>query len=372
MNAPNLPLYYRDARKPRPMRGNGHHGLWYERFFDQYDEQWRVYEESKDEHTSEGKREWLKTVTGKAGDSAALQAAGERLTALCLSLGGDFRVVSAPWHFATGLGNPHPVENGFLWHPTLGAPFLPGAALKGLLRAWVEAWMEFDDAAQRTATLHRWFGSEDKDPAACERDSQSGGFIFFDALPVAPVELKADVMTPHMGGWYEQGGEAPLNPEVTPADWHNPVPVPFLVADRPKFLVAVAPRSEAEKADAVMAALADALEWLGAGAKTAAGYGRLCADKSEGKRIRAKVERTTLNEAEYIQAEVARYTLEQLAEKFGKERNKTKAALGDAWGRYLEAIIAIHGETIRGWNDASAKPNEKKAYKTFFERTGGN
>ncbi|MFA7240144.1 MAG: type III-B CRISPR module RAMP protein Cmr6 [Sulfuricellaceae bacterium] len=352
MNAPNLPLYYRDARKARPILGDGHRGLWYERFFDQYDGQWQVYKEDEKKGFKEGKREWLKTVEGKAGDPTALQAASDRLVTLCRALGGEFAVFAAPWHFATGLGNPHPVENGFLWHPTLGAPYLPGAAVKGLVRAWVEAWMDFaDDKDERAATLHRWFGSKDKEP---QRDTAAGGFIFFDALPIEPVKLKADIMTPHMAAWYEQGADDPLNPEVTPADWHNPVPVPFLVADQPKFMFAIAPRGGDAELPEVMAALSCALEWLGAGAKTAAGYGRL------------------VSEEERIETEVKNLTLKQLAEKFGKERNKTKAALGDKWGIYLEKIIGIHGDDIREWRNSPAKSNEYKAYKTVFERGEGN
>ena len=41
-----------------------------------------------------------------------------------------------PMHCAlvTGMGNPHPLESGFTWHPTLGMPYLPGSAV-GLVRA---------------------------------------------------------------------------------------------------------------------------------------------------------------------------------------------------------------------------------------------
>jgi CRISPR-associated protein Cmr6 len=57
------------------------------------------------------------------------------------------------------LGNPHPVEKGFLWHPTLGTPSLPGSGVKGLVRAWVEAWMPFDGYQARLDTFFRYFGS---------------------------------------------------------------------------------------------------------------------------------------------------------------------------------------------------------------------
>jgi len=54
------------------------------------------------------------------------------------ALGGEFAVFATDWHFVTGMGSSHPAENGFSWHPVLGTPYLPGAGVKGLLRAWME------------------------------------------------------------------------------------------------------------------------------------------------------------------------------------------------------------------------------------------
>ena len=84
-------------------------------------------------------------------------------------------------------------------------------------------------------------------------------------------------MTPHMGEWYAEGAGRPGERDTIPGDWHDPVPVQFLVASRPRFQFALAPRPGAADAAAdlpdLVQALGDALEWLGAGAKTAVGYG---------------------------------------------------------------------------------------------------
>ncbi|WP_240905533.1 type III-B CRISPR module RAMP protein Cmr6 [Thiorhodococcus mannitoliphagus] len=162
------------------------------------------------------------------------------------------------------------------WHHTLGVPYLAGSAVKGLVRAWVEVWDDSLDDEQRQQRLVTWFGSLD----------QAGAFLFFDALPIAPVNLRADVMTPHMGKWYEQGGEIQdwrHEPDKVPADWHAPVPVPFLVASKPQLLFGIAPRHRdcpKEELDAVFKALKQALDWLGAGSKTAVGYGQMQEDES--------------------------------------------------------------------------------------------
>ena len=281
------------------LKPDSHLGLWYERFFDGYPEE--DWDWDRDDAS---RKAWAKAKTGwvtkaaqhKAEGDACLYAA-KRLHDLCATLRGQSRIFTGTWHFATGMGLPHPVENGFLWHPTLGLPYIPGAAVKGLVRAYIECWAEFEDQSERLDILYRWFGSEAKDSETRQQvrqngfvppsrnpqlklDSEAGAFIFFDALPVSPPRLKADIMTPHMGAWYEKGGEPSQKPkeqaERTPADWHDPNPITFLVADKPSFQFSIAPRypDARQELSRVMEALEQALEWLGAGAKTAVGYGQ--------------------------------------------------------------------------------------------------
>lgn len=271
----NLPLYLDNNAPDKP--GNGHHGLWFERYFNRYGPDWSIPKEAS-------KLAWIKTVEGLCGDRAALDIACAQQENLCKSLNGGVRLYQTEWHFATGLGNSHPVENGFTWHPTLGTPYLPGSAVKGLIREWVTRWAEVEEVALHTR-LHRWFGSDHKDPKRQTLESQAGQFIFFDALPVRPVQLAADVITPHMGKWYEQGGDIPeagtLPPAAVPADWHDPVPVPFLVVKDARFQFAVAPRTETSRTELSMLfeVFDSALAFLGAGAKTAVGYGHMSALK---------------------------------------------------------------------------------------------
>ena len=87
-----------------------------------------------------------------------------------------------------------------------------------------------------------------------------GNVCFLDAVPVEPVRLEADIMTPHYAGWSE------LHP---PGDWRSPTPIPFLVtAEETPFLFAVLPCRAVEPLDIVMRWLCDALEWAGGGATT--------------------------------------------------------------------------------------------------------
>lgn len=272
---------YNNCEKPSKCDKEGNHGLWFERFFDQYaGANWEVGTE---------KASWLSDHFNnkKVGDSKQLERHAQAQIQLAKNLQGQSDVFTASWHFVTGMGNPHPVENGFAWHPTLGVPYLTGAAVKGLIRSYIENNLDTDNPENpdKKELLLQWFGSTDKDPKnhTKEMPARAGELIFFDALPTKPVTLGVDIMTPHMGKWYEKGGtdQAAGTAEAVPADWHDPVPVSFLVAKDITLLFSFAlrPYPDADKihpeidlAD-VVNVLNRALEYAGAGGKTATGYG---------------------------------------------------------------------------------------------------
>ncbi len=254
-----LPLYAGIAGM-RPAYGtDSNTGLWYDKFFDQYRQDWSLSKEGNE------KRNWVTAICARpAGNRALLEQAGIRLSAMVYALGGEIRFFATDWRFVTGLGRNHPVENGFTWHHTLGVPFLPGSSVKGMTRAWAEAWAGADPR-----DIERIFGPEGEG-----QEKRVGSVIFFDALPAKPVKLAPDVMTPHYAEYYRQGSAVP------PGDWFDPLPIPFLtVAPDQEFVFALAPRrseDEGSRTDCRQALrwLEDALTHIGAGAKTAVGYGR--------------------------------------------------------------------------------------------------
>jgi len=269
-------------------------GLWFTRFYDGFTSSWEVESSSK-----KGFIERTAKLASQSSHAAYAQSLTQRQQHLCESLGGACMTLETTGPFVTGTGISHPVENGFTFHPTLGLPYLPASGVKGLLRAWVEVWMAHDSEAQKTALIEDWFGYSGSSSGP-DAEGSAGALIFFDALPTGSTSMKCDIMTPHMGGWYEKGED--LNAQnfakVAPGDWHSPVPVPFLVVCAGvKFQWAVAPRltgdapvDSARRASAAKAlqALKDALEWVGAGAKTAVGYGRMVDTKAEEEQARAK------------------------------------------------------------------------------------
>lgn len=289
---------YNNCDKPTKCDKDGNHGLWFERFFDQYNERanWEVGTE---------KTRWLSDNFNnkKVGDSKQLERHAQAQIQLAKSLQGQSHVFTASWHFVTGMGNPHPVENGFAWHPTLGVPYLTGAAVKGLVRSYIENNLDTENSENpdKQALLLQWFGSTDKDPKnhTKEMPAQAGDLIFFDALPIKPVTLGVDIMTPHMGKWYEKGASHPNQSDTVPADWHDPVPVAFLVAKEImlQFSFALRRASAIDLKD-VQQALELALKHAGAGGKTATGYGGMqpkpdelaCLEQASAKAAQARAE----------------------------------------------------------------------------------
>lgn len=283
-------------------------GLWYNKFCNTWKKGWQLGAQEKLEWINklvidrEGQDQEIgvalrgdkgKPSSGsrRIGSDKFLAIQVDRLKQLVRATGGTCFYFKTETRFVTGLGLEHPVENGFLWHPVLGVPYIPGTAVKGLVRNWVEQWEEKNIDSEKIKTIKRIFGSatEKKEPPAVSSEPapepvselsaeekeahEVGSVIFFDALPVKPVVLEADIMTPHYGPYYAN----PKDTSVAPGDWHSPTPIPFLtVAPEQEFLFAIAPRTPdaARDVELVSRWLTEALAWIGMGAKTALGYGR--------------------------------------------------------------------------------------------------
>lgn len=253
-------------------------GLWWTRFYEGFTPDWKVETNSKKDFI-ERTAKWA----SQSGHARYAESLAQRQKRLCESLGGACVTLETTGPMVTGSGISHPVENGFTFHPTLGLPYLPASGVKGLLRAWVEVWMAHDSEERRDALIRDWFGHS----GDAQDEASAGSLVFFDALPAGLMSMDCDVMTPHMGKWYEQGDaiERGNFAQIAPGDWHSPVPVPFLVVSKGvKFQWAIAPRRASDAATTAarqsaakqaLVELKHALEWVGAGAKTAVGYGRL-------------------------------------------------------------------------------------------------
>ena len=286
-----------------------------------------------------------------ANDLATLAALARRQSALAAPIAAQGALLA--WHalaiapFTTGLGNEHPLENGFAFLNPYGLPYLPGSGVKGVLRQAARELADHlwgDDQGWNEAAVTALFGKAGQtgDDAAADGDNdagfQRGALTFWDVIPqIEGDALKVEVMTPHQSHYYQNGD--------TPHESGQPNPINFLTVppkskfafhvqcDLP-FLARLAPwlALDSRWQQLVTAALTHAFEWLGFGAKTAVGYGAMAADSARQSQVdndRANAEREAKRESmrpsqlsieDFTQAMQAR--TEQL--KGGKDKPNTE------------------------------------------------
>ena len=192
------------------------------------------------------------------------------------AIGAKFKNFKVEGRMVIGLGAESVSETSIALHRTYGVPFIAGSALKGLAASYAHKCLgddwERETKATKPGKAHNFvFGSQD-----------SAGFIHFhDALliPETRNPLHADIMTVHHSDYYGDKTDGQGN-RLPPADWDNPVPIPFLSATG-SYLIAISSVEGAEDwIKFVFAILEKALQEEGIGAKTSSGYGRGSFEKS--------------------------------------------------------------------------------------------
>ena len=236
----------------------------------------------------DGKTGLFRTVAGALPEHSrqALRALCARQQMLAGSLGDSLLThparLTAP--LATGLGNEHPLENGFAFLTPHGLPYLAGSGVKGVLRRAAEALVkgEWGDACGWDKTgIDILFGLE-TEPGDTQATHTRGALSFWDLFFQPPGDkaplLAVEIMTPHHSQYLQHDGSPHAN--------EQPTPIPFLAVAAGSHCTlyvqcnpALIPADHAELRDGwralIEAAIDLAGEWLGFGAKTAVGYGRL-------------------------------------------------------------------------------------------------
>lgn len=240
-------------------------------------------------------------------DKAAMKALAERQSHLAgvtphmLSL--DAKAI-AP--FTTGLGNEHPLENGFAFLNPYGLPYLAGSGVKGVLRQaarelasgqWgnEHGWsadkqfeIRVNGKSLAISMLDALFGLESQDGDTLH---MRGALSFWDVIPQMPngtTSLHVEVMTPHQSHYYQQKKDSKSGSSTTPHDSGQPTPISFLTmppdscmtfhvqCDLPHLQRLAPTLAEGDAwGKLLQAAFEHAFEWLGFGAKTAVGYGAM-------------------------------------------------------------------------------------------------
>ena len=196
----------------------------------------------KDQKTAAAKHACKLTANDKATLCALAQRQSHAASA-CPDLLTRDATATAP--FTTGLGNEHPLENGFAFLNPYGLPYLPGSGIKGVLRQaarelangeWGEThgWTEekihqppFSGGKRiDLSVLDVLFGLESDDGGT---DHVRGALSFWDALPQIPGDsLAVDIMTPHQSHYYQQRQDRKSGDSTSPHDSGQPNPISFL------------------------------------------------------------------------------------------------------------------------------------------------
>lgn len=170
-----------------------------------------------------------------------------------------------------GSGNPHLIEAGLSFLSPYGLPYLAGSSIKGVLRHGAELAKETNSDLIDDIKINSLFGNEDKD------NPSKGVLYFWDVIPYGGSTslLKGDVLTSHLKEYLQEG--------KSPAETYEPVPIHFLVIPRKSklsFNITWDSLPEGftnfrQVQEFIYLVMNFASCWIGFGAKTSSGYGRI-------------------------------------------------------------------------------------------------
>ena len=181
---------------------------------------------------------------------------------------------------AIGLSQAALMQTGITLHHTYGVPIIPGSSVKGTCRDQAREEGRGDqqnqdkEAPPQLSPLTKAiYGPDSSAHGGRTTDGGEGDIVFFDALPLSPLGLELDILTPHHTKYYAEQGEFSDFYKEAP-DTEEPVPVLFLtVPAGTKYLFVFLSRSgNGDHLKAVGQHWEEACK-QGFGAKTSRGYG---------------------------------------------------------------------------------------------------
>ena len=270
------------ANMPPGHRFNLYAPMWVKEVFLQKEKVWGIGEDisANKERNSRlgGKAETLRKASEKYADEIKklLENTYNRQSFLAQKLDALVIPIKLTAPFAVGLGNDHPVENGFSFLSPYGLPYIAGSGIKGVLR----------NAAQESGVtpeeIEILFGKED------QNDATRGALTIWDGFPQCD-KMTVEVMTPHQSDYY-QG-------KSSPHDQGTPTPIQFLAvpANTNMNLIIQCDKTRLKLQDydwqgKVIEIVNYASKWLGLGAKTSVGYGSFIIEEKWLKEYQNKLE----------------------------------------------------------------------------------
>ena len=358
-----------------------------------------------------GLKPWIPMINGLLKRQAALAATVPSGSRFCLEA-----VTTAP--FTTGLGNEHPLENGFAFLNPYGLPYLPGSGVKGVVRRaaqelasgmWEDdrGWRGLDQPAYtvtfgsgksrvslKLSVLDVLFGRE---PPAGDSNAIRGALAFWDVIPqIEGSSLMVEIMTPHQSHYYQEKKDKKSGDSISPHDSGQPNPISFLtVPPGSGFAFHVVcdgvhlARLTEGKGDGALDLLAEgpthwktlltaafehAFEWLGFGAKTSVGYGAMATEamrktREEQQRARREAERLAEEHRKQEQAQANAEIWEGARIKFNRQNKSLSVEKG---GKTAIAIAPKGEELLAKLPDEVRKKIETGQFVKVTARVAGN
>lgn len=198
-------------------------------------------------------------------------------------------IYTIDWKLSIGLGNESVYETAIKLHHIYGIPYIPGSALKGIVRSYIIL-EKFSKNKNGDIDLKNAESCALEDQGFCDifgcpkesfyGESRQGRVVFFDALPLSSPRIEPEIMNSHFDEYYSDRSNT-----VPPADYHNPKPIFFLVVKDTKFEFTVGVKNIDNKSiqkgifreemplSVAYTWMQKALKEYGIGAKTSVGYG---------------------------------------------------------------------------------------------------
>jgi CRISPR-associated protein Cmr6 len=177
------------------------------------------------------------------------------------------------WRAIIGLGHPTVFETSLTLHHIYGFPYIPGQALKGIVRNYVikEFHNSDEDKALKEARFYKLFGNQ----------NQAGKVIFHDSYPITLPQIEFDIINTHYGDYYSQGKPPTDDQKLTPNSFLNIVRQGKYHNQEieSKFMIAFSQLEDLSQVyqeygiDSLEQIITACLENQGMGAKTSVGYG---------------------------------------------------------------------------------------------------
>ncbi|PWJ90019.1 CRISPR type III-B/RAMP module RAMP protein Cmr6 [Oceanotoga teriensis] len=126
-----------------------------------------------------------------------------------------------------GLGGHSVIETDITMHHTYGIPYIPGSALKGVLRNYIIKKYYINDEIKNLKELEKEISEDKLFNDIFGGEENMGGLIFLDSFPEEKVKIKTDIMTPHYPNYFGSENQCPRDDEKVN-------PVKFLVLEGDK------------------------------------------------------------------------------------------------------------------------------------------